>query len=232
MDTAAAAEAASPGEAGDALVWERSKRPDEATLRLVRRVHVDRGDDAAIGILLDSPILVIGDGRRPDYGPRRTLRGHRASPSSQPCRLAHARRRHGTAFIATLLLADNDCTGRQAGDGNSPHHFPPSARAPWWPCSRASSACCRRGSQRRARRRARSVTTIPAIGNVGAAGYGSWTMSGASATRHQRDRSRRRRRGHAVRPGSDDRGVRGGCRRGRRVAHSRSTCSCNAQTRR
>ena len=72
-DAAAAAELASPGEGGDALVWEHieARTRDEATLTVSFLVFMAiAATIAAIGILLDSAILVIGAMVvGPDYGP-------------------------------------------------------------------------------------------------------------------------------------------------------------------
>ena len=86
-DAAAAAEIASPGVGGDALVWEEleARARDDATLTASFLVFMAVAAlIAAIGILLDSPILVIGAMVvGPDYGP---LRGAAASADRPPAR--------------------------------------------------------------------------------------------------------------------------------------------------
>jgi uncharacterized hydrophobic protein (TIGR00271 family) len=76
-DAAAAAEASSPGAAGDALVWEEleARTRDDAELTASFLVFMGvAATIAAIGILLDSPILVIGAMVvGPDYGPLAAL---------------------------------------------------------------------------------------------------------------------------------------------------------------
>ena len=70
---ATAAEAASPGEAADALVWEQveARAHDESILSVSYLIFMSiAAMIAAVGILLDSPILVIGAMVvGPDYGP-------------------------------------------------------------------------------------------------------------------------------------------------------------------
>ena len=93
---AAAAEASSPGQGADALVWEQleARTRDEATLTASFLVFMSvAATIAAIGILLDSPILVIGAMVvGPDYGPLAAL-----------CvALVRRRRRHALTAIRTL----------------------------------------------------------------------------------------------------------------------------------
>ena len=72
-DAAAVAEAATPGAGGDALVWEEleARARDDAALTASFLVFMAiAASIAAIGILLDSAILVIGAMVvGPDYGP-------------------------------------------------------------------------------------------------------------------------------------------------------------------
>ena len=76
-DAAAAAEAASPGHGGDSLVWEQleARTRDEAALTASFLVFMSiAATIAAIGILLDSAVLVIGAMVvGPDYGPLAAL---------------------------------------------------------------------------------------------------------------------------------------------------------------
>lgn len=94
---AEAAEASAPGEGANALVWEQleARTRDEATLTASFLVFMAvAATIAAIGILLDSPILVIGAMVvGPDYGPIAALS------------VALVRRRGGHAFTALRTLA-------------------------------------------------------------------------------------------------------------------------------
>ena len=95
-DAAAAAEAAAPGHAGDSLVWEHleARTRDEATLNVSFLVFMSiAATIAAIGILLDSAVLIIGAMVvGPDYGPLAAL-----------C-VAIVRRRRGHASVALRTL--------------------------------------------------------------------------------------------------------------------------------
>ena len=155
-DTAAAAEAASPGEAGDALVWEQleARTRDEATLTVSFVVFMSiAATIAAIGILLDSPILVIGAMVvGPDYGPLAALcvaivrrRRDQAFVAVRTLAVGVAAAA-GTAFIATLLFRLTTIAPDvyELGDRELTAFISrPMLWAPWWPCSPASSACCR-----------------------------------------------------------------------------------------
>jgi uncharacterized hydrophobic protein (TIGR00271 family) len=76
-DAAAAAEAAAPGHGGDSLVWEQleARTREEATLNVSFLVFMSvAATIAAIGILLDSAVLIIGAMVvGPDYGPLAAL---------------------------------------------------------------------------------------------------------------------------------------------------------------
>ena len=93
---AEAAEASAPGEGADALVWEQleARTRDEATLTASFLVFMSVATTiAAIGILLDSPILVIGAMVvGPDFGPIAALS------------VALVRRRRGHALAALRTL--------------------------------------------------------------------------------------------------------------------------------
>jgi len=96
-DAAAAAEAATPGAAGDALVWEeleaRARDDSELTASFLVFMAI-AATIAAIGILLDSAILVIGAMVvGPDYGPLAAL-----------C-VASVRRRWARALVAARTMA-------------------------------------------------------------------------------------------------------------------------------
>lgn len=196
-DAAAAAEANSPGEGGDALVWEQleARTRDEATLTASFLVFMSiAATIAAIGILLDSPILVIGAMVvGPDYGPLAAL-----------CvALVRHRRRHAlvavrtlaagvvfaalTALGATLLFRVTSIApdGYAVGDRQLTAFI---AR----PDALAAVVAVLAGvvgmlSLTEGRSGALigvlvSVTTIPAIGNVGAAAaFGAWDAVGGAA---------------------------------------------------
>lgn len=95
-DAAAAAETHAPGHGGDALVWEelesRTRAEAVLTISFVAFMAV-AAIIAAVGILLDSPILVIGAMVvGPEYGPLAAL-----------C-VAIVRRRGRSAGVATVTL--------------------------------------------------------------------------------------------------------------------------------
>ena len=96
-DAAAAAEESSPGAGGDALVWEEleARTRDEAELTASFLVFMGvAATIAAIGILIDSPILVIGAMVvGPDYGPLAAL-----------CVALVRRRVRGLAALRTIAL--------------------------------------------------------------------------------------------------------------------------------
>jgi uncharacterized hydrophobic protein (TIGR00271 family) len=97
-DAAAAAEAAAPGHGGDSLVWEQleARTRDEAALSVSFLVFMSiAATIAAIGILLDSAVLVIGAMVvGPDYGPLAAL-----------CvALVRRRRHHALAAFRTLSI--------------------------------------------------------------------------------------------------------------------------------
>jgi uncharacterized hydrophobic protein (TIGR00271 family) len=97
-DAAAAAEAAAPGHGGDSLVWEQleARTRDEATLTASFLIFMSiAATIAAIGILLDSAVLVIGAMVvGPDYGPLAAL-----------CvALVRRRRRHAVVALRTLSM--------------------------------------------------------------------------------------------------------------------------------
>jgi uncharacterized hydrophobic protein (TIGR00271 family) len=95
-DAAAAATAGAPGHGGDALVWEEleSRARDEATLTGSYLVFmVAAAVIAATGVMLDSPVLIVGAMVvGPEYGPLAAL-----------CVAAVRRRRRPAAAAATTL---------------------------------------------------------------------------------------------------------------------------------
>ena len=100
-DAAAAAEAAAPGHGGDSLVWEHleARTRDEAVLNVSFLIFMSiAATIAAIGILLDSAVLVIGAMVvGPDYGPLAAL-----------C-VAVVRRRRQHALVALRTLCVGVC---------------------------------------------------------------------------------------------------------------------------
>ena len=100
-DAAAAAEAAAPGHGGDSLVWEHleARTRDEAVLNVSFMIFMSiAATIAAIGILLDSAVLVIGAMVvGPDYGPLAAL-----------C-VAVVRRRRQHALVALRTLCVGVC---------------------------------------------------------------------------------------------------------------------------
>ena len=95
-DAAASAAAGAPGHGGDALVWEEveSRARDEATLTGSYLIFmVVAAAIAAIGVMLDSPVLIVGAMVvGPEYGPLAAL-----------CVAAVRRRRRPAVTAATTL---------------------------------------------------------------------------------------------------------------------------------
>jgi uncharacterized hydrophobic protein (TIGR00271 family) len=196
-DAAAQAEASAPGEGADALVWEEveARARDEATLTASFLVFMSiAATIAAIGILLDSPILVIGAMVvGPDYGPLAALciglvrrRAARALVAARTISIGVAVAALG-ALAGTLLLRlvsiapdTYDISDRQLTAFIS------------HPDGMAAVVAVLAGvvgmlALTQARSGALigvlvSVTTIPAIGNMGAAAaYGAWSELGGAA---------------------------------------------------
>jgi uncharacterized hydrophobic protein (TIGR00271 family) len=196
-DAAAAAERASPGEGADALVWEHleARTRDEATLTISFLLFMAiAATIAAIGILLDSAILVIGAMVvGPDYGPLAAL-----------C-VALVRRRRGPALVALRTITIGAIVAaavafvatvafrltRIAPDAYNIADRQLTAFISH-PDGMAAVVAVLAGivgmlSLTQARSGALigvlvSVTTIPAIGNMGAAAaYGSWNDVGGAA---------------------------------------------------
>lgn len=113
-DAAAAAEAATPGHGGDALVWEalEARARSEAALNASFLVFMSiAATIAAIGILLDSAVLVIGAMVvGPDYGPLAALCVAIVRRRRQPASVALRTLCIGVAvaavaaFVATLFF--------------------------------------------------------------------------------------------------------------------------------
>lgn len=196
-DAAAAAEFTSPGEGGDALIWEHieARTRDEATLTVSFLVFMAiAATIAAVGILLDSAILVIGAMVvGPDYGPLAAL-----------CVALVRRRRHpalvalrtitigsivaaAVAFVATVAF-------RLVGIAPDAYNIADRQLTAFIsrPDGMAAVVAVLAGivgmlSLTQGRSGALigvlvSVTTIPAIGNIGAAAaYRSWHDVGGAA---------------------------------------------------
>lgn len=196
-DAAAEAEAASPGEGGDALVWEEveARARDEATLTTSFLVFMAiAAMIAGIGILLDSAILVIGAMVvGPDYGPLAALCvalvRRRAADGITAVRTIGV----GVLVAAVGALA---CTLLLRVMSIAPDAYNISDRELTafisHPDGMAAVVAVLAGvvgmlSLTQARSGALigvlvSVTTIPAIGNVGAAtAYGAWNEVGGAA---------------------------------------------------
>jgi uncharacterized hydrophobic protein (TIGR00271 family) len=196
-DAAAAAEAAIPGHGGDALVWEalEARVRDEAALTVSFLVFMAiAAVIAGIGILLDSAILVIGAMVvGPEYGPLAALcvgivrrRGPeiRRPASTLAAGLLVAA---AAAFAATVLL-------RLAGFAPGSYDLSDRLLTAFIvrPDAMAAVVAVLAGvigmlSLTEDRHGALvgvlvSVTTIPAVGNVGvAAAYGAWGDVGGAA---------------------------------------------------
>jgi uncharacterized hydrophobic protein (TIGR00271 family) len=189
-DAAAAAEAAAPGHSGDSLVWEQleARTRDEAALTVSFLVFMSiAATIAAIGIMLDSAVLIIGAMVvGPDYGPLAAL-----------C-VAIVRRRRRHAWVALRTLLAGVGAGAVAAFGGTllfrlgsiaPDNYDISERQLTafisHPDALAVVVAVLAGivgmlSLTEGRSGALigvlvSVTTIPAIGNIGAAAaYRSW----------------------------------------------------------
>jgi len=195
-DAAAAAEAATPGAGGDALVWEEleSRARDDAALTASFLVFMAiAAAIAAIGILLDSAILVIGAMVvGPDYGPLAAicvgLVRRRPSPVLEAARTMAigvvTAACAAFAVIAVLRLAsvapDQYVTDRILTSFISrPDAFAVVVAVLAGVVGMLSLTEGRSGALIGV---LVSVTTIPAIGNMGAAAaYGQWHDAGGAA---------------------------------------------------
>jgi uncharacterized hydrophobic protein (TIGR00271 family) len=197
-DAAARADADAPGEGADALIWEQLEarareeaRPTASFLVFMSVASII----AVIGILLDSPILIVGAMVvGPEYGPlaatcvavaRRRTRAAGEATSSLLLGLAVAT---GAAFVATVLfratgLADDglQLTDRQLTAFIShPDAMAAVVAVLAGVVGMLSLTQSRAGSLVGV---LVSVTTIPAVANMGAAAaYGNWgELAGAAA---------------------------------------------------
>ena len=194
---AEAAEASAPGEGANALVWEQieARTRDEAALTASFLVFMSvAATIAAIGILLDSPILVIGAMVvGPDYGPIAALSVALVRRRGQHALGALRTLAAGLTFsalvalVATLLfrLTSIAPDGYVIGDRELTAFIA-------HPDALAAVVAVLAGvvgmlSLTQGRSGALigvlvSVTTIPAIGNIGAAAaFGSWGDVGGAA---------------------------------------------------
>ena len=196
-DAAARADAAAPGEGGDALIWEQLEarareeaRPTASFLVLMGVASVL----AAIGILLDSPILIVGAMVvGPEYGPlaatcvalarRRTRSAWRAASSlllglavaAVSALVATALFRATGLADAGLLLTDRQLTSFIA----HPDAMAAVVAVLAGVVGMLSLTQARAGSLVGV---LVSVTTIPAVANMGAAtAYGNWVELGGAA---------------------------------------------------
>jgi uncharacterized hydrophobic protein (TIGR00271 family) len=191
-DAAAAAEAQAPGHGGDALVWEalESRVRNEAALHVSFLVFMSiAAIIAAIGILLDSAVLIIGAMVvGPDYGPLAALcvalvrrRRHPALAASRTLAVGVGVAALA-AFVATLLfrltsiapdnydLADHQLTAFVS----RPDALAVVVAVLAGIVGMLSLTEGRSGALAGV---LVSVTTIPAIGNIGAAAaYAEWSV--------------------------------------------------------
>jgi uncharacterized hydrophobic protein (TIGR00271 family) len=196
-DAAARADALAPGEGGDALIWEQleARARAEATPTASFLVFIAvAAVIALIGILLDSPILIVGAMVvGPEYGPiaatcvalaRRRARGASRAISALLVGLVVAT---VASFVATLLFR---ATGL-AGDGfeltdreltsfiSHPDGLGAVVAVLAGVVGMLSLTQSRSGSLVGV---LVSVTTIPAVANMGAAAaYGNWGELGGAA---------------------------------------------------
>jgi uncharacterized hydrophobic protein (TIGR00271 family) len=196
-DAAAAAEDAAPGQAADALVWEQLEATarDESALTASFLVFIAIATViAGVGILLDAPILIVGAMVvGPEYGPLAAL-----------C-VSLVRRRRGPALLAARTLATGLAVAAGAAvvstaafraSGLAPGDYALGARELTAfiaePDGMAVVVAVLAGivgmlSLTEGRSGALigvlvSVTTIPAVANVGvAAAYGAWPEVGGAA---------------------------------------------------
>ena len=196
-DAAAQADSAAPGQGGDAMIWEQleARARDEARPTVSFQVFMSVASIlAAIGILLDSPILVVGAMVvGPEYGPlaatcvavaRGRARSAWTALSSLLIGLVVAA---SAALVATALfratgLADDglQLTDRQLTSFIShPDGMAAVVAVLAGVVGMLSLTQARAGSLVGV---LVSVTTIPAVANMGAAtAYGNWTELGGAA---------------------------------------------------
>ena len=196
-DAAAAAEESSPGAGGDALVWEEleARTRDEAELTASFLVFMGvAATIAAIGILIDSPILVIGAMVvGPDYGPlaalcvalvRRRIRNGLAALRTITVGLAVAAL---SAFVGTVLFRLTSIAPDVYDIGERQLTSFISRPDGLGAVVAVLAGIVGMLALTEARSGALigvlvSVTTIPAVGNVGAAAaYGAWKEVGGAA---------------------------------------------------
>lgn len=196
-DAAAAAEAAAPGQGTDALVWEEleSRARDDGRLTVSFLIFIAiAAVIAGVGILVDSPILIVGA----------MVVGPEYAPLSALC-VGAVRRRWPRVRVASATLAVGLTVAAGAtllgtllfrATGLAPERYDLSGRELTAFISRpdgmAAVVAMLAGivgmlSLTEARSGALigvlvSVTTIPAVGNIGVAtAYGEWTELGGAS---------------------------------------------------
>jgi uncharacterized hydrophobic protein (TIGR00271 family) len=196
-DAAAAAEAHAPGHPTDALIWEEleSRARSEATLTVSFLVFMAIASViAGVGILLDAPILIVGAMVvGPEYGPLAALCVGLVRGRLEPARHAATTLVAGLAFAAAAALAG---TVLFRATGIAPDAYDLSERQLTafisHPDGMAAVVALLAGvvgmlSLTEGRSGALvgvlvSVTTIPAVANVGVAtAYREWNEVGGAA---------------------------------------------------
>lgn len=197
-DAAAAAEAEAPGQAGDALVWEQleARAREDSVLSPSFLVFMSIATViAGVGILLDAPILIVGAMVvGPEYGPLAALCVSIVRRRRRPSLRATATLSVGLAVAAAAAFVS---TIAFRASGLAPDDYVLGARELTAFISRpdgmALVVAVLAGvvgmlSLTEGRSGALvgvlvSVTTVPAVANVGvAAAYGAWSEVGGAAS--------------------------------------------------
>jgi uncharacterized hydrophobic protein (TIGR00271 family) len=197
-DAAAAAEARAPGYAGDALVWEEieARARDDATMTMSYLVFMSiAAVIAGIGILLDSPVLIVGAMVvGPEYAPLSALcvglvrrRAHPAAEAAITLGIGLAVAA-AVAFVATALFRATGAAPERYVLGErqlTAFISDPDALAVVVAvlAGVVGMLALTEGRSGTLIGVLVSVTTIPAVGNMGvAAAYGEWPeVRGAAA---------------------------------------------------
>lgn len=196
-DAAAAAEARAPGHAADALVWEEieDRARDDATLTASYLVFMSiAAVIAGIGILLDSPVLIVGAMVvGPEYAPlsalcvavvRTRARAAAEAASTLGVGLAVAA---AVAFVATALLRATNAAPDSYDLGEREltafiSHPDSLAVVVAVLAGVVGMLALTEGRSGTLIGVLVSVTTIPAVANMGvAAAYGEWSEVGGAA---------------------------------------------------
>jgi uncharacterized hydrophobic protein (TIGR00271 family) len=196
-DAAAAAEAQAPGYAGDALVWEEieARARDDATLTASYLVFMSiAAVIAGIGILLDSPVLIVGAMVvGPEYAPLSALcvavvrrRAHPAAEAAITLGVGLAVAA-AVAFVATAVLRATNVAPDSYDLGErelTAFISDPDALAVVVAvlAGVVGMLALTEGRSGTLIGVLVSVTTIPAVANMGvAAAYGEWAEVGGAA---------------------------------------------------